>query len=178
MRATKIISEFVRQAREVLFPSAPHLMTTWIFECKGQSDPVGYSREPDELSGARRLERHVPLRVPVTGYRYAEARRVRTKEGCRYKIDYVTVRTLDTQIRTPFVRDGKALLFTLKDAVNELHHAEDIFRGIRQDYLGIMVNAEVASRRYQRPNIHFSLWEEPTKPLNQSQPKKPPRIES
>jgi len=162
MGIARVLSEFVRQALEVFLPpkrDTPDYMQTMTYACKAQSEPVGYDREDVDDAGYRKEQRRVTLRDALVEYRHAEARRS-DADNLKYHIDYVTRRVSfngksEQMEIIPFVIDGKRALFTLDEAVAELHHIEEIFGEITNDYFGTPEHSHIGGRA---PHCYYRAW--------------------
>ena len=176
-------------------PDAPRRMVTETYTCQGLSESVGYVHEVDKKTGERRK---VKGYLPLTEYRCAEAVRVPTPEGFKYKINlikYVSLnqglaslrdlredrgekfRAKHVEFRSSSQQDlvistRQLALFTLEQAVDELRWAEEMFaetKGSRDE-----VPSKVR-KDGKKPDCHFSLYEKKKTPPAISSSHKAPR---
>ena len=170
-------------------------MVTETYACQGFSESVGYVHEVDKKTGERRK---VKGYLPTMEYRRAEAVRVPTPEGFKYKINLIKYVALNQGLtslrdlreeraerfrakhvefrfspdRYPVISMRRAALLTLEQAVDELRWAEEMFaetKGSRHD-----VPSKVRNDG-KKPDCHFSFYEKQKAAPEISSSRKAPR---
>ena len=189
------VSNFLDYARDILSPDTenPRLMSTLTYACRAESGTLRYEWQTTKRDGGRREQKRVPIAVPITVYRHAEAQRVQTPNGFMYTINWVTTDVISkdyyqvwqnnkkqqTRIYPLTFKDGRSSsLLTREEAVSLLREVEKVLYETKEEYFGQVERSYRASSNHQTPDSHFSLWEsrEPAQPQAQPQTNSQARV--